>query len=98
MFVHSVYFWLKSDLPSAEVQHFEKSVRALLEIKSIRHGWVGTPASTRRPIIDHTYSFSLTTVFDDLAGHDAYQIDPLHLKFVEENKSRWTKVLIYDSE
>jgi hypothetical protein len=98
MFVHSVYFWLKSDLSAAEIQQFEKSVRTLLEIKSMRQGWIGTPASTRRPVIDHTYSFSLTTVFDDLDGHDAYQIDPVHLKFVEENKARWTKVLIYDSE
>jgi hypothetical protein len=35
--------------------------------------------------------------FPDLATHDAYQIDPSHLKFIEKGKSLWEKVLIYDS-
>ncbi|MFM8334667.1 MAG: Dabb family protein [Opitutaceae bacterium] len=34
----------------------------------------------------------------DVAGHDAYQVDPLHLAFVERFKTFWNRVQIYDAE
>jgi hypothetical protein len=36
-------------------------------------------------------------MFDDRAGQDAYQVDPIHVKFVEENQHLWNKVIVYDS-
>jgi len=36
-------------------------------------------------------------MFDDQAGQEAYQIHPLHTKFVEENSHLWSKVVVYDS-
>jgi hypothetical protein len=35
--------------------------------------------------------------FPDLATHDAYQVDPTHLLFIEQGKALWEKVVIYDS-
>ena len=33
----------------------------------------------------------------DQAAHDAYQEHPRHVRFVEENKPTWAKVLVFDS-
>ena len=98
MFVHNVLFWLKKDLTKAERAAFVKGIKMLAALPSVRNSFIGKPAKTDRPIIDRTYSYGLTVVFDDLAGHDAYQIHPDHLKFIEKNKAKWAKVKIYDFE
>ena len=97
MFVHAVYFWLKPDLSEADKKEFIKQANDLTKIPSVRHGWVGTPASTNRPVIDRSYSYALIVAFDDLAGHDAYQVHPIHDKFRIECAKCWNKVVIYDS-
>lgn len=97
-FVHVVNFWLKSDLSAEDVALFESGVVSLGNIDSVRYFNVGKPASTNRPVIDTSYSYCLLTVFDDLAGHDHYQIHPIHLEFLDKCKHLWDKVLIYDSE
>lgn len=98
MLVHSVYFWLDPALDAGQIGDFEKKLQGLLEIPEIRHGFIGKPAPTRRPVVDCTYSYALTLIFDDLAGHDAYQIHPLHRAFVSECATCWVKVVIYDAE
>ena len=99
MLIHSVYFWLKPDLTAAQRATFRKGVESLGGIKSVKQLYVGTPAATeKRPIIDASYSVALTVVVKDVAGHDAYQVDPLHLAFVDKFKTYWTRVQIYDSE
>src|SRR5262245_18780059 len=97
MFVHSVYFWLKPDLNEEKRAKFWKLVGALSEIESVRQCYIGKPASTERPVIDRSYSCALVTVFDDQAGHDAYQVHPIHDKFRIECANLWLKVLIYDA-
>jgi hypothetical protein len=97
MFIHSVYFWLRDDLDSQQTQTFWERVNALTTIESVRHGYVGVPASTDRPIIDRTYSCALVVAFDDEAGHDAYQVDPIHDRFRDECASFWHKIVIYDA-
>lgn len=98
MFVHTVYFWLKPGLTAAERADFAAGVQSLGGAPSVRHLWHGAPAATDRPVIDRTYSRGLTLVFDDAAGHDAYQTDPVHLRFVEQHRDKWTRVQIYDYE
>jgi hypothetical protein len=34
----------------------------------------------------------------DLAAHDAYQVDPIHLAFIGSCKQFWARVQIYDAE
>ena len=97
MFVHCVYFWLKPGLPESEVRRFQAGAESLLRISSVRHGWVGKPADTDRPIIDRSYSYGLVVVFDDTAGHDAYQVDPIHDAF-RELAPLWNQIKIYDFE
>jgi len=97
MWVHSVYFWLKPEIRTAEEQEFLRGVESLTRIQSVRNGWYGKPASTDRPVIDRSYSYGLVILFDDLAGHDAYQIDPAHTAFRGLHQL-WTRVVIYDFE
>ena len=97
MFVHSVYFWLRPDLTDDDKDKFGAGVRSLTTISSVRHGWVGTPAATDRPIIDRSYSCALVVVFDDEAGQEFYQVDAIHDRFREECAPFWSKVQIYDA-
>jgi Stress responsive A/B Barrel Domain len=96
MLIHTVYFWLKDGITPTEVATFETGVRSLLTIDSVVGGYVGKPADTvPRPIIDRSYSYGLVAIFDDLAGHDAYQVDPIHDAF-RSHASLWKRVQIYD--
>jgi hypothetical protein len=98
MFVHHVFFFLKPELTPEQQAAFEAGVKSLLPIKHVKLGDVGKPATTDRPVIDRSYSYSLLLVFENLADHDAYQVDPTHLEFVETCKQYWERVQIYDSE
>mgnify|MGYP001551912783 FL=1 len=99
MLVHTVYFWLKSDLTPAQRADFRRGVESLAGIKAAEKIYVGTPANTeKRPVIDYSYAVALTVLCKNVAAHDAYQVDPIHLKFVEQFKSFWSRVQIYDAE
>lgn len=96
MFIHAVYFRLRPELPDAELQRFVTGLESLTTIETVRRGFIGTPAATRRPVIDSSYSYALIMHFDDEAGHDAYQEHAVHEKFRQECAPLWTKVQIYD--
>jgi hypothetical protein len=99
MLVHTVYFWLKPDLTAAQRAEFRRGVESLGGIKAVEKIYVGTPAKTeKRPVIDDSYSVALTVICKDVAAQNAYQVDPIHLKFVEQFKTFWTRVQIYDAE
>lgn len=99
MLVHTVYFWLKPELTPAQLADFRRGVESLAGIKAVDKIYVGTPAATgKRPIIDDSYSLALTVLCANLAAHDAYQVDPLHLAFVNTFKTYWARVIIYDAE
>ena len=99
MLVHTVYFWLKPELTPAQRADFRVGVESLAGISAVEAVYVGTPAATeKRPVIDDSYSLALTVLCKDLAAQNAYQIDPLHLAFVNTFKSFWTRVQIYDAE
>ena len=98
MLIHTVFFWLKPELSAEQRSEFRRAVETLGGIKAVDKIYVGTPAATeRRPIIDASYDVALTVVCRDVAAHDAYQVDPLHLAFVEQCKTFWTRVQIYDA-
>ena len=98
MLVHTVYFWLKPELTPAQRSEFRAGVESLSAVKSVDAVYVGTPAATeRRPIIDDSYSVALTVLCKDLAAQDAYQVDPVHLAFVANFKTYWSRVQIYDA-
>jgi hypothetical protein len=97
MFIHAVYFWLRPDLGSADRKKFEAGLRSLRTIEGVREGYIGSPASTDRPVIERGYSRALVLVFGDEAAQEAYQVHPVHDKFRDECGKFWTSVRIYDS-
>lgn len=96
--IHHVFFWLKEPKNEAHKKQLVKALTDLLKVETIRVSHIGFPAGTEsRDVVDHSYSVSYMVIFDNQAGQDAYQVHPLHLKFVEENSHLWTKVVVYDS-
>ena len=98
MFVHNVFFWLKEKDNEEAQKALLTGIKTLEAIESIESVYIGTPASTRRPVIDATYDFAEILIFADEAAHDVYQVHPLHTKFVADCSHLWDKVVIYDVE
>lgn len=97
MFVHAVYFWLKPDLTPGQVEAFTQGLASLKTIESGTAAYIGVPAPTDRSVIERSYSYALTVVFEDQLAHDRYQADPIHDRFREQCQRYWDRVLIYDS-
>jgi hypothetical protein len=98
MLVHSVFFWLKPETTADQKAAFKKGLESLRGIEANVACYIGTPAPTDRPVIDRSYTFALTVIFKDMAGHDVYQEHALHKAFLNQFKTQWSKVLIYDAE
>jgi hypothetical protein len=97
-FSHHVFFWLNNPDNPNDRAAFEKGIAELLEIPEIKAYHFGTPAHTGdRGVVDASYTYSFLVFYDDEAGHDIYQDHPLHLKFIDDCKHLWSKVLVYDS-
>ena len=98
-FAHNVYFWLKDPENILEREAFKESLfKFINNSEFIKTKMVGTPADTDRGVIDNTYTFSLILTFENKAAQDKYQVEDVHLKFIEESSDLWEKVLVYDSE
>ncbi len=97
VFVHQVYFWLKNPGNAADRAKLVEGLTTLTKIKHIKTWHIGIPAGTSRDVIDGSYHISWLNTLKGRAAQDAYQIDPIHLAFVEHYKHLWTKVVVYDS-
>lgn len=99
MLNHTVFFWLKKDLAPAQRAGFEAALRGLLTIPGAKRGVVGRPGKTAaRPVVDHSYDFALEIEFTNVAEHDRYQDHALHTAFLEGQRSKWERVVVYDFE
>ncbi|HEY2722886.1 MAG TPA: Dabb family protein [Chitinophagaceae bacterium] len=97
MFLHHVYFWLKNANSKEDKEKLIAGLKKLSKVHTIRKFHIGTPALTNRNVIERSYSISWLLYFDNDADQDNYQTDPIHLRFVEECSSLWSKVVVYDS-
>lgn len=99
MLIHSVYFWLKPELTDAQRAEFLTALKALKAVPSVKEFHLGKPAAvTDRPVVDKTFDYGITCVFENLDAHNAYQVHPLHVAFVNTGKPLWSRVQIYDAE
>jgi hypothetical protein len=48
-------------------------------------------------VIDSSYDYSITFVFESQKEHDLYQPHPRHKEFVEKCSHLWQKVQVYDA-
>lgn len=98
MIAHHVLFWLKADTTKDQKASFREGLESLKGVETVRSLHIGTPVpEIERAVVDTTYTFSLIIFFDDLAGHDVYQVHPVHKAFLDENRGYFEKVIIYDA-
>lgn len=98
LFVHHVYFWLNEPENREAFDKLVAGLEKLSWVSTIQMSHIGKPADTDRDVIDRSYQVSWLTLFASKADQDAYQSDPIHLRFVEECSALWSKVRVYDSE
>jgi hypothetical protein len=97
MLAHHVLFWLKADTTEAQKADFLKGLETLEKVETVQAFHVGVASTIERAVVDSSYTFSLVIFFEDMAGHDVYQVHPLHKAFLESFRSLFEKVVIYDS-
>ena len=97
-FIHQVYFWLNDPASTSDRDKLIAGLVKLSAVKSIKASHIGKPADTNRPVIDSSYAVSSLLIFANAADQASYQIDPMHLEFIAECKSLWSKVIVYDTE
>ena len=97
--IHTVFFWLKKDLPAADRSTFEGELIRLKEISYLVHGFVGKPAPTeKRPVTDHSWDYSLTLHFKNMEDHEHYQKGcEHHERFIKTCRAFWERVIVYDT-
>jgi len=99
MLVHTVFFWLKEGLSDEDLKLFDEKVRNLGTISSIKQSYVGTPSSTeKRPVIDASYTYSLTHIFESVEDQNIYQVHDIHNEFIDLCSKMWEKVIVYDAD
>ena len=96
-FIHHVYFWLKNAGSKEDKAKLIEGLTKLSKVKTIKTFHIGQPADTNRDVIERGYVFSWFCLFENGADQASYQVDPIHLKFVEDYSSLWSKVIVYDS-
>ncbi|WDE98791.1 Dabb family protein [Lentisphaera profundi] len=97
MLVHTVFFWLKEDLNEEQKAAFFTGLETLKEIPCSGPVMTGTPSATnKRPVIDDSYDFGLTCVFNSVEEHDVYQTHDIHQKFISGCAQYWSQVKVYD--
>jgi Stress responsive A/B Barrel Domain len=97
VFIHHVYFWLEEPANPENKKALIEGLKRLSGAPSIQRFHIGQPASTSRDVIDISYSVSWCLFFANAADQDSYQVDPIHLRFVDECKHLWKRVQVYDS-
>jgi hypothetical protein len=66
-------------------------------VDSVRRIHIGVPAdSEQRGVVDGSYSASEILFFDDVAGHNAYPVHPIHKQFIADCEHLWQRVVVYD--
>ena len=95
---HSVFFWLKNPDSQADKDALIDGLKGLEAIPTVRAIHVGVPArAENRDVVDNSYDVSELLLFDDLEGEAAYQVHPIHQKFVEDYAPLWREVRVFDS-
>ncbi len=98
MLAHHVFFWLKNPNSKEDRDKLIAGLKTLEKIETVKSLRIGVPASTeKRDVVDNSFSVSELMLFDDVEGQNAYQVHPIHKKFVEDCSHLWEKVIVYDA-
>jgi len=98
MLSHTVYFTLADASEAAQDRLIDIAKKYLPNHPGVVYFGVGKLCKElNRPVNDHDFHVGINLVFDSKESHDAYQIAPLHQKFIDEMKPNWAKVRVFDS-
>ena len=96
--IHDVYFTLNDDSETARSKLVEDCYKYLSNHPGIVFFAAGQVVeSHQRDVNVRDWQVSLHIVFENKDYHDQYQKAPDHHKFIEENKSNWKTVRVFDS-
>ena len=95
---HNVFFKLKDSSPE-KVAALVAACKQYLNVQPGIVFFAAGPlcAELTREVNVCDWHVGLHLVFVDKAAHDAYQDDPTHNKFIDENKANWASVRVFDS-
>ena len=97
-FIHTVYFWFKEGVTDAQKEDFRiNGMAALAKAPTIHKVFYGPPAGTPREVVDNSYDFAWICHFKNSEDQNAYQVEPIHLKFIADYKDIWERVQVYDN-
>ncbi|WP_341227677.1 Dabb family protein [uncultured Arcticibacterium sp.] len=96
-FIHHVYFYLNNPDSAEDKAKLVEGLNKLAQVETIQKHFIGFPASTDRDVIVKDYAVSWMCFFKNLEEEEMYQVDPIHLKFVEDYSHLWSTVKVYDS-
>ena len=98
-FVHHVFFWLKNPKDKKDYNKLLAGLKGLGKIEQIKMSHIGLPSVNNfdKPVTDASYSFSVLLIFDSKLDEEKYLVHPLHKKFIDDHKTLWSKVVVYDS-
>lgn len=97
-FIHTVFFWMKEEVTAEQKAEFVKNGMGKLKTcPQIYKVFYGPPAGTPREVVDNSYDYAWICHFKNKADQDAYQTEPIHLKFVEDFNHLWERVQVYDN-
>lgn len=99
MLAHNVFFELADSSP-------EQIATLIADCKTYLSGHDGLvffaagglAEGYERPVNVRDFHVALHTIFDTREAHDAYQVAPRHLEFIERRKDNWKSVRVFDSE
>ena len=97
--IHTVLFWLNNPESQKDRVAFETAIRKLMATNPQGvQSHLGKPAKTsKRGVVDSSFTYLYLITFPSIKAEAAYQTDLTHLKFIEEAKHLWKKVVVYDS-
>jgi hypothetical protein len=98
LLVHNVYFTLHDDSPEAARRLVEACYKYLQNHAGVVYFAAGTlVGDLTRPVNVRDFHVGLHVVFADRRAHDEYQTSPNHVQFIEENRSTWKQVRVFDT-
>lgn len=99
MHIHSAYFWLTNPESEADRQTFEAGLAELATDPNIAIARWGRPAETTdRDVVEGSYDYGTSFIFETLDAHNRYQTSTIHARFIETCGPLWDQVQVTDLE
>ena len=97
-FIHTVFFWMKKEVTEEQKADFVKNgLGKLAKAPTIYKVYYGPPAMSDRDVVDDGFDMAWVVHFRNAEDQAAYQVEPIHLKFVEDYQDLWERVQVYDN-